>query len=150
MTHPRRPARTAPEASTGPDPPPCPLRRQSRLRQRLAPLQATGRRSRLRRGYPTGGQMASGGAAQKRGKGAGRGWLRGLGGQASTKTNPGRIVKWWPRGALWALDRPHRLVHCRARHSESRGGNAQRITNNTGNNYFSDIGQTAQGLTNWY
>lgn len=68
MTHPRRPARTAPEASTGPDPPPCPLRRQSRLRQRLAPLQATGRRSRLRRGDPKGGQMASGGRRKTRAK----------------------------------------------------------------------------------
>ena len=42
----------------------CPCR-QSRLRRRLAPLLATDRRSRLRRGNPKGGQMASGGAALK-------------------------------------------------------------------------------------
>ena len=85
MADPRRPDRPAPEASTGPAQPTRPLRRRSRLRLRLAPLLATGRRSRLRRGDPKGGQMASGGAAQKRGAVAGRGWLRGLGGQASTK-----------------------------------------------------------------
>jgi len=40
----------------------CPCRR-CRLRRRLAPLLATDRRCRLRRGYPKGGQMASEGAA---------------------------------------------------------------------------------------
>ena len=147
MTHPRRPARPAPEASTGPDQPPRPSRRRRRLRQRLAPLLATGRRSRLRRGNPKGGQMASEGATQKRGAGAGRGWLRGLGGQASTKTNTGRFIKRWPSAARGDNDPTPAADGLRVRHSKGRRGRAQRITNDTSNNHLSHIRQSAQGFT---
>lgn len=140
MTHPRRPARPAPEASMGPDPTPRPSRRRSRLRQRLAPLLATGRRSRLRRGNPKGGLMASEGAAQKRGKGAGRGWLRGLGGQASTKTNVGRFVKRWPSGARGDNDPTPAASGLRVGYSEGRGGRALIIKHNPSNHNLSHVG----------
>ena len=90
----------------------------------------------------------AGGAAQKRGEGAGRGWLRGLGGQASTKTNMGGIIKRWPSGARGGNDPTPAASGLRVGYSEGRGGRAQRITNNIINNQLANIGQTAQGFTN--